>query len=74
MSVMQGTDTRPHFEVSSKQSVTSKFLKYLTCFHCKTVLFQDACKSYISEHPELTSTEVFQDLPEHLQMEVETLT
>ncbi|XP_041365007.1 uncharacterized protein LOC121380244 [Gigantopelta aegis] len=49
---------------------TALYLLSLTDqLHCKTL--REHCLQYIMEHPSLADSEVFEDLPEHLQAEVE---
>ncbi|KAL4239206.1 hypothetical protein ACF0H5_000023 [Mactra antiquata] len=63
-------------EYTLKHRIDDDTVFYLLSFadqiNAKTL--KDSCKSYIGEHPVLTSCDVFQDLPEQLQLEVEALT
>ncbi|XP_053386756.1 uncharacterized protein LOC123563300 [Mercenaria mercenaria] len=67
---------RSRCEHSLKHHVDDDTIFYLLTLadqlNAKTL--KESCMWYVGERPMLTNSEVFQDLPEHLQMEVEALT
>ncbi|KAK3592425.1 hypothetical protein CHS0354_036055 [Potamilus streckersoni] len=62
-------------EQALKHHVDDENALYLLSFadQLNAKKLKDLILNYVAEHPEVTSSELYQDLPEYLQMEVETV-